>query len=99
MSNVKFVKLKSGEEFIADIEETETGLIAENPVTVSQRYNDNNEIETALIPWCAFAKSRKIPVESSDVMLILDTTDNMISVYTQQFATIIQPNSPKILHS
>jgi len=97
---IKIVKMKSGEEFVADVKASNAdSIVVENPVVVSQRYNENNEVESALVPWCAFSKSREFTINNDDVMFVVDTTDNMVSVYTKQFSTIIQPNSPQILHS
>jgi len=98
MSEVKFVKLANGEEFVAVVEETDTGIVVENPVVVSQRINEKTEqLESALVPWCGFVKNRTIVIDEENIMFVAEPTENLVGVYSNQFSVIIKPPTPKLL--
>lgn len=88
MSNVKCVKLISGEDVIADIDESVEGLlILKNPLLVMIIPNQNNQFGIGLAPFCPHAKNSTVPVMAGAVIAVFEPETGMKNEYNLKFGT------------
>ena len=99
MSNIKCLKLISGDEVIADIDEGIEGLvILKKPLQIMMIPNQNNQFGIGLAPFCPYAKDDMIPLRSGAVLSIFDPETGMLNEYNTRCGSgIVVPESKIIL--
>ena len=95
MSNVKCVKLISGEDIIADVDESVQGLVVlKNPLLVMMIPNQNNQFGIGLAPFCPHAKDSTVPVIAGAVIAVFEPEIGMRNEYNTKFGTgVLIPNN------
>jgi len=95
MSNVKCVKLISGEDIIADVDESVQGLVVlKNPLLVMMIPNQNNQFGIGLAPFCPHAKDSTVPVMAGAVIAVFEPEVGMRNEYNTKFGTgVLIPNN------
>ena len=69
-NDVKVLKLITGEEVIARIEQKNTMLILDKPMTLQHLPNpQTGRVEMALVPWIFTGKSEKVTVSIDHIIL------------------------------
>lgn len=91
---VKVFKLKSGEEFIAEVvDQTDTLYAIEKPVVVIPVGEAH-----AFSPWIATSVETSFSLPASDVRYCVDPVQDLVSAYEQQFGIgIIKPTAKQII--
>jgi hypothetical protein len=99
MANIKCLKLISGDEVIADIDEGIEGLvILRKPLQIMMIPNQNNQFGIGLAPFCPYAKDDMIPLRSGAVLSIFDPETGMLNEYNTRCGSgIVVPESKIIL--
>lgn len=99
MSNVKCVKLISGEEIIADIDESFDGLVLlKKPLLIMMVPNQNNQFGIGLTPFCPYSKEDTIPIRSGAIITVFEPETGMKNEYNTRFGTgIVVPESKIIV--
>jgi len=99
MSNIKCLKLISGDEVIADIDEGIEGLvILKKPLQIMMIPNQNNQFGIGLAPFCPYAKDDMVPLRSGAILSIFDPETGMLNEYNTRFGSgIVVPESKIIL--
>lgn len=98
--NIKCVKLISGEEIIADVNESFEGLvILKNPLLVMMIPNQqNNQFGIGLGPFCAFAKDGEVPIMAGAVISIFEPEIGLRNEYNSKYGSgIVLPESKLIV--
>ena len=69
INDVKILKLITGEEVMARIEQKETMLVLDKPMTLQQRPNpQTGQIGIALVPWFMSGKNENITISIDHVI-------------------------------
>ena len=99
MSNIKCLKLISGEEIIADIDEGIEGLvILKKPLQIMMIPNQNNQFGIGLAPFCPYAKDDVIPLRSGAVLSIFEPETGMLNEYNSRYGSgLVVPESKIII--
>lgn len=99
MSNIKCLKLISGDEVIADIDEGIEGLvILKKPLQIMMIPNQNNQFGIGLAPFCPYAKDDVVPLRSGAILSIFDPEIGMLNEYNTRCGSgIVVPESKIIL--
>ena len=99
MANIKIVKLISGEDVIADIDETIEGLlILKKPSLIMLIPNQNNQFGIGLAPFCPFAKDDVVPIRSGAVISIFEPETGMLNEYNTRYGSgLVVPESKIIV--
>ena len=99
MSNIKVIKLISGEEVIADIDESIDGLvILKKPLLIMMVPNQNNQFGIGLAPFCPYAADGVVPVRAGAVVSIFEPDTGMKNEYNVRFGSgIVVPESKIIV--
>jgi hypothetical protein len=99
MANIKCLKLISGDEVIADIDEGIEGLvILKKPLQIMMIPNQNNQFGIGLAPFCPYAKDDVVPLRSGAILSIFDPETGMLNEYNTRCGSgIVVPESKIIL--
>lgn len=99
MSNVKVIKLISGEEIIADIDESIEGLvILKKPLLIMMVPNQNNQFGIGLAPFCPYAKDEVVPIRAGAIVTIFEPDTGMKNEYNVRFGSgLVVPESKIIV--
>jgi hypothetical protein len=99
MSNIKCVKLLSGDEIIADIDETIQGLIIlKKPLQIMMIPNQNNQFGIGLAPFCPYAKNEVVPLREGAVITIFEPDTGMLNEYNTRCGSgLVVPESKIII--
>lgn len=92
--NVKLVKLVSGEDFVAEITETEDGnIMAKNMIKLVPTRES-----MVMVPFNPLiAKDEKITFWNQHVMLVANVDEIVINAYKEQFGGVIVPANKLVL--
>jgi hypothetical protein len=86
MSNIKCVKLISGDEIIADVSEFDDG----NLVVLSK--------PIGLAPFCPYAKDNIVPIRGGAIVSIFDPETGMLNEYNTRYGSgLVVPESKIII--
>jgi hypothetical protein len=98
-NNIKCLKLISGDEVIADIDEGVDGLvILKKPLQIMMIPNQNNQFGIGLAPFCPYAKDDVVPIRSGAVLSIFEPETGMLNEYNTRYGSgIVVPESKLIL--
>lgn len=99
MANIKCLKLISGDEIIADIDEGIEGLvILKKPLQIMMIPNQNNQFGIGLAPFCPYAKDDVIPLRSGAVLSIFEPETGMLNEYNSRYGSgLVVPESKIIV--
>ncbi len=99
MSNIKCLKLISGDEVIADIDEGIEGLvILRKPLQIMMIPNQNNQFGIGLAPFCPYAKDDMVPLRSGAILSIFEPETGMLNEYNSRYGSgIVVPESKIII--
>ena len=94
-SNVKCVRLSTGEDLIGEIEHTKEGMFKiKNPLMILLQPSQTGGLSLRLIPHLMYAKSKEFTYpESSVIMDPFDATDELEKEYRAAFSKIVLPES------
>lgn len=99
MSNIRCVKLLSGDEIIADIDETIEGLfILKKPAQIMMIPNQNNQFGIGLAPFCPYAKDDVVPMRSGAIITVFEPDTGMLNEYNTRYGSgLVVPESKLIV--
>lgn len=95
--NVKFLKLVSTEEIIAEVQDMGDSLTLKNPVVISLRDMGAGKVGLSMPPWINLSASDKFPVAKSHVITMGTPIDDLLDAYIQAHSSIVVPNSGKLV--
>lgn len=98
MSNVKLVRLLSGEELLTEVVVQEKTIEIKNPVRVMvvPSKTDPNTPSIGLAPWAEFSDEKVFTIDKFHVVVIMNPVEEFVNQYKQMFGGIIT-NKPKLI--
>ena len=89
---IKLLRLKSGEDVVAEIEEGEDGvsLWLDTPAVIipmGDPRQGNNNVQWGFGPWAAFSKDDKVRVEKDWIVFISEPAKEIVNNYRQSFGS------------
>ena len=86
---IKLVRLKSGEDLVADIDINTDTVTLENPAMIMPVDNPDpgDQVQMGFGPWVPFAKSKTFEVPREHVVFIADPADDIVNNYRQMFGS------------
>jgi hypothetical protein len=88
MSNVKLIRLTSGEEVIAKvIAETKEGVQVENPAILLPA----GQGRLALVPWLPYAEAEKFLIPEKIVGFMVTPKSDLVNEYTTMTSGLLLP--------
>ena len=101
MSNVKCVKLISGDEIIADVSEFDDGnlVVLSKPLLIMMvPQGQNTQFGIGLAPSCPYAKDNIVPIPGGAVVSIFDPEVGMLNEYNTRYGSgLVVPESKIII--
>jgi len=95
MSEVKIVRLTSGEELIAKVEETDTNVTLKKPAILIPAGKD----QLAFGQWLPYADiSNGIEISKDYVVFVIDPMNELVAQYEESFGSgLVVPKSKDII--
>ena len=100
MSNVKVVKLISGEDIIADIAEIEEAnlVLLKKPMQIMLVPNGPSNFGIGLAPFCPYAKDGTVPIRAGAIVSIFEPETDMLNEYNSRYGSgLVVPESKIIV--
>jgi len=92
MTNIKIVRISTGEELIADVKEAD-GKIVLTDVAILIPTQQN---QLGLAPFMAYSDASKgFDINTSMVMFMVDPVQDLQNQYQQMFSKIVTPSNEK----
>jgi len=93
--NVRYVKLSHGEDFIAEVEETDEGYVMTNPSSLAPHPDQQGQF--ILVPWAPYSMDRQFEFDKDQVLFIKNAQEDITNAFAQTFGGIVTPNKKLIL--
>ena len=94
--NVKLLRLKSGEDVIADVDlvGTEDTIILENPaILMPMGDTRGNQVQMGFGPWAPFSDNKKFEIPRDWLVFISTPAKDLLNQYNQMFGSgIVVPD-------
>ena len=98
---IKLLRLKSGEDVVADIEENEEFITLESPAVIMPMGDARSgNVQWGFTPWAMFSKDKKVQIARDWVVFISEPAKDIVNNYRQAFGSgIVVPevNTAKVL--
>ena len=98
---LKLLRLKSGEDIIADVLEDDGSSVKIKEPCVLMPMGDGrgNKIQMGMVPWMPFSQGQEFQLSHDWIVLITSPNDEIVSNYDKGYGTgLIKPET-KILYS
>ena len=93
MSDVKVLRLSTGEDVIAKVGENDGGISLNKPfVIIPQQSGPGKPVQLMMSLYNAFGKGDKVEVAKDKVVFMTDPKDEIKSSYEQNTSKILTPN-------
>jgi hypothetical protein len=98
MSQVKILRMTTGEDVIAKLGENDQGISLHKPfVIIPQQSAPGKPIQLMLSLYNAFGKSDTITVEKDKIVFITDPKDDLLKSYEQNTSSILSTTTPGLI--
>ena len=93
MSDVKVIRMTTGEDIIAKVGENDGGISLNKPfVIIPQQSGPGKPVQLMMSLYNAFGKGDKVEVAKDKVVFMTDPKDEIKSSYEQNTSKILTPN-------
>ena len=94
MSEVKLLRLSTGEDIIAKVGENDQGVSLNKPfVIIPQQSAPGQPIQLMMSLYNAFGKSDTITISQDKIVFQTDPKDDILKSYEQNTSRILQPKA------
>ena len=98
MSQVKILRMTTGEDVIAKLGENDQGISLHKPfVIIPQQSAPGKPIQLMMSLYNAFGKSDTITVEKDKIVFMTEPKDDLLKSYSQNTSTIISATTPGLI--
>ena len=98
---IKLLRLKSGEDVVAEVEENEEFFTLDNPAVIMPMGDARGgNVQWGFTPWAMFSSDKKIQIQKDWVVFISEPAKDIVNNYRQAFGSgIVVPeiNTSKVL--
>ena len=94
MSEVKLLRLSTGEDIIANVGENDQGVSLNKPfVIIPQQSAPGQPIQLMMSLYNAFGKSDTITISKDKIVFTTEPKDDLVKSYEQNTSRILQPKA------
>ena len=98
MSQVKILRMTTGEDVIAKLGENDQGISLHKPfVIIPQQSAPGKPIQLMMSLYNAFGKSDTITVSKDKIVFITDPKDDLLKSYEQNTSSILSTTTPGLI--
>ena len=98
---IKLLRLKSGEDVVAEVEESEDSVMLDNPAVIMPMGDPRGgNVQWGFTPWAMFSNDKMIQVQREWIVFISEPAKDIVNNYRQAFGSgIVVPevNTAKVL--
>ena len=85
---IKLIRIKSGEDVVADIDDNGDSLTLENPaMLVPMSDGRGNQVQMGFGPWAPFSEENRIDIPRDWTVFITEPTEEIKNNYRQAFGS------------
>lgn len=97
--NVKYIKLLTGEEIIAEVTKEDLKTTIKNPIrlVIMPSKADPKTPSVGLAPWLEFSEDKEITIDKSHILAIMNPITEIVNQYNSIFGGIVTPRPGLIL--
>ena len=100
--SIKLLRLKSGEDVVADIDENEDTVTIENPAVIMPMGDSRGgNVQMGFGPWVPFTSDKQIEIPRDWIVFIVEPATDIVNNYRQAFGSgiVVPPTkiNPKAL--
>lgn len=96
-TNIKVLKLLSGEEVVADITDEGSFFKLKNPVKFVMMPVNQSQVGVEMHPFIMLSKDSEIELSKDFVIAVCTPIDEIVKSYSAQFSDIILPPEKKLI--
>jgi hypothetical protein len=86
--SIKLLRLKSGEDVVADIDENVDTITLENPAQIGPVGDPRGgNVQMGFGPWVPFNKGKTVEIPRNWVVFIIEPADDIVNNYRQAFGS------------
>jgi hypothetical protein len=90
MSNVKILRLSTGEDVIAKVDENDQGVSLNKPfVIIPQQMGPGKPIQLMMSLYNAFGKNETVTLSKDKIVFITEPKDEILKSYQQNTSSIV----------
>lgn len=97
VENVKVLKLETGEEVVAQIDEGDDNFVLINPVRFMMVQNAQQGVGMEMHPYIMLTSDTEFTLAKNRVLLVCEPVTEILNAYTNQFNDIAVPPQPQII--
>jgi hypothetical protein len=98
MSQVKILRMTTGEDVIAKLGENDQGISLHKPfVIIPQQSAPGKPIQLMLSLYNAFGKSDTITVSKDKIVFMTEPKDDLLKSYSQNTSSILSTTTPGLI--
>lgn len=97
MNEVKVLKLNTGEEIVAEIEDMGSYWKVKNPVRFAMVPLDDNRIGMEMQPFIMLSEDSEFEILKSNVITCGNPIGQILQSYSNQFSDLVVPQGKKLI--
>jgi len=97
VENVKVLKLETGEEVVAQIDEGDDDYVIINPVKFMMVQNAQQGVGMEMHPYIMLTSDTEFTLPKNRVVLLCEPVPEIMNAYSNQFNDIAVPPQPQII--
>jgi len=95
--SIKLLRLKSGEDVVADIDENEDTITLENPAQIGPMGDPRSgNVQMGFAPWVPFSNDKQLEISKDWIVFITEPAADIVNNYRQAFGSGIVVPPTKI---
>lgn len=96
--SIKLLRLKSGEDVVADIDENEDTVTIENPAVIMPMGDprQSGTVQMGFAPWVPFSDDKQLEISKDWIVFITEPATDIVNNYRQAFGSGIVVPPTKI---
>jgi hypothetical protein len=97
MENIKVIKMLSGEEVVAGVEERPDTLLLKSPVKFVMTPISQSQMGIEMQPYVVLSKDTEVEVSLKFVVAICDPVEEVAESYQSQFSELVIPPEKRLV--
>ena len=94
---IKLLRLKSGEDVVAEVEESEDSVTLDNPAVIMPMGDPRGgNVQMGFGPWAPFSEDKQLEISKDWVVFITEPSTDIVNNYRQAFGSGIVVPPTKI---
>ena len=95
--NIRLLKLVSGEEIVAEVEQDGEDIIIDNPSTIILMPSQGGGTSVGLADWMLFASKKTVTLSKNHILYNIEPSEELQNLYAKVHSKIMTPSKELII--